>query len=116
MPSNRTVLASDDFYRQVRAGLQSGGVFAANLAPASEQALLEVLLPLRASLPYTLLSEIGSHGNVVVIASANPPAALDTLIERAESLSAELGVDLVTPARAFRYLPAAASIAAEVPA
>ena len=74
--------------------LAAGGVMAVNLSPANEQALLDVLLPMRENFKHVLLVNLVDYGNVVVYAMQHPPVDQQEQRKRAQRLGKQLRLEL----------------------
>ena len=93
-------LSEKDFYTDAARSLGADGVMAINLSPATEQALLDILLPLRQNFAQVLLVNLGDYGNLVVYAMQHAPVDRQEQATRAARLGSELRLDLHTiPAR-----------------
>lgn len=96
-------LTAVDFYTDAARSLAPGGVMAINLSPATEQELLDILLPLRQNFTQVLLVKPGDYGNLVVYAMQHTPVDGREQAIRAAQLGSELRLDL-------RSIPAQISI------
>ncbi|MDH5470834.1 MAG: methyltransferase domain-containing protein [Gammaproteobacteria bacterium] len=67
-------LGDEAFYRDAARSLGEGGVMAFNLSPATEQALLNILLTMRRSFAHVVLANLVDYGNIVVYAMQHRPA------------------------------------------
>lgn len=87
-------LTNTNFHADAARSLAPGGVMAVNLSPASEQALLEILLPMRRSFRHVMLVNLVDYGNVVVYAMQHAPVDTHKQRQRAEQAGKELRLDL----------------------
>jgi spermidine synthase len=87
-------LTEAGFHASAANSLAAGGVMAFNLSPATEQALLAILLPMRRSFRHVVLVNLVDYGNVVVYAMQHAPPAADAQHKRAKQLSTQLRLDL----------------------
>ena len=98
-------LTNPDFYSSAAHSLATGGVMAINLSPATEQALLDILLPLRGSFRQVALVNLVKYGNVVVYAMQHTPIGPDALCQRVTQLSQRLRLDLQAIPECLSFLP-----------
>ena len=98
-------LTDPDFYTSAAHSLAAGGVMAINLSPATEQALLDVLLPLRGSFRHVALVNQVKYGNVVVYAMQHTPIGRDAQCQRVTQLSQQLRLDLQAIPECLSFLP-----------
>jgi len=87
-------LADAEFHADAARSLAAGGVMAVNLSPATEQGLLEILLPMRRSFAHVLLVSLVDYGNVVVYAMQHAPVDTHEQRRRAEQTGKQLRLDL----------------------
>jgi spermidine synthase len=87
-------LSDPDFHADAARSLEAGGIMAINLSPATEQALLEILLPMRRSFRHVMLVNLVDYGNVVVFAMQHVPVESHELRKRAEQIAEQLRLDL----------------------
>ena len=87
-------LTDTDFHADAARSLVAGGVMSVNLSPATEQALLEILLPMRRSFRHVMLVNLVDYGNVVVFAMQHAPVDARELYKRAEQAAEQLRLDL----------------------
>ena len=87
-------LTDPEFYSSAARGLANGGVMAINLSPQNEQALIDILLPLRSSFAQVILVKLADYGNVIVYALRHRPHDTDSLRACARQLSRQLRLDL----------------------
>lgn len=98
-------LRSDQFFANTFRCLTSDGVFVLNLLPASEQALLEILLLVRNHFAYVSLLEIPNHANVLLFAMNKEPPSTAKLEELAADTYSQMRIDLKEIPSRFKYLP-----------
>lgn len=98
-------LTDPDFYSSAAHSLATGGVMAINLSPATEQALLDILLPLRGSFRQVALVNLVKYGNVVVYAMQHTPIERDAQCQRVTQLSQQLRLDLQAIPECLSFLP-----------
>jgi spermidine synthase len=87
-------LADANFHADAAHRLAAGGVMAVNLSPATEQTLLDILLPMRRSFRHVMLVNQVDYGNVVVYAMQHAPVDAHKQHQRAEQVGKELRLDL----------------------
>ncbi|MGB5260701.1 MAG: methyltransferase domain-containing protein [Gammaproteobacteria bacterium] len=94
------------FHARAAQCLAPGGVMAFNLSPATEQALLDILLPMRRSFRHVLLVDLVDYGNIVVYALQHAPLGAAEQHKRAEQLSRQLRLELTHIPDRVSALPA----------
>jgi spermidine synthase len=87
-------LGDDAFYRNAARSLGEGGVMAINLSPATEKALINILITMRRSFSHVVLVNLVDYGNIVVYAMQHRPADDAEIRRQAVSLSAQLQLQL----------------------
>ena len=79
---------------------------ALNLSPASEQALVDILLVIRRSFAYTVLVNLVDYGNIVIYAMQHEPPDDCALRKAADEVGRHLRLDFTHIPASLRRLPA----------
>ena len=98
-------LFESQFYAAIARCFKHSAVLALNLCPTSEQEFLKILMPMRDSLPYVLLTTITNQDNVVLLASREPLPSLTELNLRAQRCGNSMGFDISAAMDQFIPLP-----------
>ncbi|MFT4925053.1 MAG: spermidine synthase [Phenylobacterium sp.] len=100
-------LEQKTFYADAADTLTADGVMAVNLAPQSDQELVDILAVTRACFAGVMVSKVEHLGNIVMVLSKQPlptMAVLHRLAEEQEKLS-QWPLDFVTLLAGFKPLP-----------